>query len=671
MMPMTKLDRPRSIPELAARLAALGYYPVPIEAGNKGPTVPRWQTMRLTEAETAAHFTTAALVGVLHVNVACFDLDVYDEDLASELADEGLRRFPGALERIGEDPKTMLVMRLEEPSWRIPQTDKFTKGDMTAQVDVRTVTRQFVAYGKHPVTQRPYRWTRGELWATPQADLPALERAAAVDFRDWCAARMAEWGDKPRATVIDFGEFRGLSNGDDRPTEAHFLEALAHVPADLGHDAGWLAGLMAIHDFFGGSARGLDVAKDWSGTDSRYNPREVETKWRSFEVGKGVSYRSVFHLARQTGADLSDMARRHRKEPPFKIDPGADLESPPAEDGPRPDFPIDDSATFLSDLRPLEYLIDGILPVGVAYSLTGYPGHGKTTLALQFALSVSRGELFADRQTSKGAVLFLAGENPYNVKWQYAAALAARRIRPEDADVYFVQGRFSIRKWTEVLRAKLAEMPDLKLIIVDSLQAFFEGDNDNDNTQMVEMAHALRGIANVPRRPALLIIAHPAGKLPSKENIVPRGGSAFLAEIDGNLTVWSQDATQQTLHHSPKFRGAGFDPIEWVMQVHQFDHLTDVHGTPLKLPVSRPEMTMEKTTREEAADNILREYLYTVEAGKPLSVRDAAARFGVTRWRMQQTIETAKSEKLIRRHAKTWVITDGGKDFLEAHNAGL
>lgn len=335
------------------------------------------------------------------------------------------------------------------------------------------------------------------------------------------------------------------------------------------------------------------------------------------------------------------------------------------------DFAIDSSASFLADLRPLEYLIDGILPTGVAYSLTGFPGHGKTTLALQFALSVALGEPFADRATSKGSVLILAGENPYNVKWQYAAALAARNITPAEADIHFIQGRFSIKQWTEVLRAKLAAMPTLKLIIVDSLQAFFEGDNDNDNTQMVEMAHALRGIADVPQRPALLIIAHPAGKLPSKENIVPRGGGAFLAEIDGNLTVWSQDASQQTLHHSPKFRGAGFDPIEWVMQVHEFSHLTDVHGTPLKLPVSRPEMTIERANREAAADGILRQYLHTVEAGAPMSVREGAAHFRVSRWRMQQVIETAKDEKLIRRHAKTWVITDGGKDFLEANDAGV
>ena len=336
-----------------------------------------------------------------------------------------------------------------------------------------------------------------------------------------------------------------------------------------------------------------------------------------------------------------------------------------------PDFKIDNSQDFLSDLQPLEYLIDGLLPMGVTYSLTGHAGHGKTTLALQFAISVAQGERFGDRETSKGRVLILAGENPYNVKWQYAAALSARNIKPQDIDINFVQGRFSIAQWADVLRSKMEAMPDLKLVIVDSLQAFFEGDNDNDNTQMVEMAHKLRDLCETTRRPAILIIAHPAGKIPAKDNLVPRGGGAFLNEIDGNLTVWSQDSSQQTLHHSQKFRGAGFDPMEWVMQIHEFSHLTDIHGTPLKLPVSRPEMAVERANREVQTEDYLRQFLDLVGQGQSPSEREGATRFRISRHRMRGIIETAKSEKLIKRYAKTYKITDGGRDFLEAQDAGI
>lgn len=398
-------------------------------------------------------------------------------------------------------------------------------------------------------------------------------------------------------------------------------------------------------------------------------------------VRKGMSDEEIHALTKpltippytpdDTMREVQSMIDRTRRNPKFEPEEHAPEPEPqPVTATTIQDFPIDSSAAFLADLKPLEYLIDGLLPTGVTYSLTGHAGHGKTTLALQFALSVATGEMFGDRDTSQGSVLVLAGENPYNVKWQYAAALAARDMKPEDVPIYFVQGRFSIKEWTDVLRAKLEAMPDLKLIIVDSLQAFFEGDNDNDNTQMVEMAHKMRRICDISQRPAQIVIAHPAGKTPQKDNLVPRGGGAFLNEIDGNLTVWSQDASSQTLHHSQKFRGAGFDPMEWVMQVHTFDHLTDIHGTPLKLPVSRPETNVERSSRETQNDTILRDYLFSVDAGQPMSVREGAVRFAISRYRMDQIIGTAKAEKLIKRYAKTYVLTDGGRAYLGANSAG-
>lgn len=412
---------------------------------------------------------------------------------------------------------------------------------------------------------------------------------------------------------------------------------------------------------------------------SGQNWNEAVFKLVGSYVSKGLSDAEIHALTdpltiptytvQETRDEVQSIIDRTRRNPKFEA---PEQEPEPIKPTPQviADFPIDDSATFLSDLRPLEYLIDGLLPSGVTYSLTGHAGHGKTTLALQFALSVALGEMFGTRDTSQGSVLILAGENPYNVKWQYAAALAARGLKPEAVPIYFVQGRFSIKEWSDVLRSKLATIPNLKLVIVDSLQAFFEGDNDNDNTQMVEMAHKMRALCDVEWRPSQLIIAHPAGKTPSKDNLVPRGGGAFLNEIDGNLTVWSQDASQQTLHHSQKFRGAGFDPMEWVMEIHQFSHLTDIHGVPLKLPVSRPETTVEQSSRQQKNDDLLERYLLTVEAEQALSVREGASQFMISRYRMEQIVKTAKDEKLIKRYAKTYVLTDGGRKYLEKKSAG-
>ncbi len=85
-------------------------------------------------------------------------------------------------------------------------------------------------------------------------------------------------------------------------------ELLTHIPADMSY-GDWVAVLMALHDRFAGSDEGLALADRWSATGGKYRPGEVAAKWRGFKHG-GVTWATVPALARQNGADLSDIARR-------------------------------------------------------------------------------------------------------------------------------------------------------------------------------------------------------------------------------------------------------------------------------------------------------------------------------------------------------------------------
>ncbi|MCZ4260976.1 bifunctional DNA primase/polymerase [Limimaricola sp. G21655-S1] len=86
-------------------------------------------------------------------------------------------------------------------------------------------------------------------------------------------------------------------------------ELLSHIPPDLPY-GDWVSVLMALHDRFRGSDEGLALADAWSANGSKYRPGEVLMKWRSFKR-TGVSWATIPALARQHGADLSEIARRH------------------------------------------------------------------------------------------------------------------------------------------------------------------------------------------------------------------------------------------------------------------------------------------------------------------------------------------------------------------------
>lgn len=398
-------EQPASIVDVARQLAAHGYFPVPIERGNKGPTIAGWDRLRLTE-DTVDHYFRAGegmLVGVLHVNLLAFDVDVYDADLAAEITQECKRRFPGALLRIGEAPKTALFLRLDEP-FRIRATHKYRKGDISAQVDVRSDTRQIVAYGIHPTTGRRYTWPEGDLYKTPRADLPGVTEEAAAAFRDWCEARLREWAGETTDKIVALSQ-PSRQHDEETAPEEEFRDALAHIPCDLGYDQ-WLQALMGIHDYYTGSAHGLDVAKAWSAPYSHYDPREVEAKWRSFEVGRGVSYRTVFAMAREHGADLGAMARKRNErdsaESPFgrplhedfeirRAEVQAERKAPePADLPPFDTTPLDRAS--IRNIPPRRWLYGRKLIRGFCSAVVSPGGGAKSTWTTAVACDLASGE---------------------------------------------------------------------------------------------------------------------------------------------------------------------------------------------------------------------------------------------------------------------------------------
>lgn len=466
---MAEYQRPENIVRLAGRLASLGYWPVPIPAGCKGPTVAGWQNLRLSESDVENYFSESGmLVGILHNNVLALDIDVYDKDLADAIIAEGLRRFPGALERVGQAPKSALFLRMSEPGFKVGNTGKFEKDGKSAQVEVRSVTRQIVAYGIHPDTGKPYRWPRGELWATPWEELPEAKREDVEQFRDWCDDKIKRWAGVSDPKIIDLGLQFGRQSLDEKPSVETFRQALSYVPANVGYED-WLSGLMGIHDFYNGSHEGLECAKQWSASYPDYSAHEVETKWKSFEAGKGTTYRSVLYLAKQNGADLSEMARKERAANTFEI--ATQVTQTAAE----PQHSDEDKPTWPT---PLTRFDEASLPrrkwvYGTCYIrnyvsvVASAGGIGKTSLAIVEALAICTGKPLlgeAVKEMCNAWVINL--EDPREeMEMRTLAAMKFHGIKPED-----VRGKLFMDGEDDISITLAAESRD-GLILNDALLA--------------------------------------------------------------------------------------------------------------------------------------------------------------------------------------------------------
>jgi hypothetical protein len=247
-------------------------------------------------------------------------------------------------------------------------------------------------------------------------------------------------------------------------------------------------------------------------------------------------------------------------------------------DGP-PRVPVIKSSTeFIAGFIPPDYVLDGVLQQGFLYSLTGQTGAGKTAIMLSLTASVAEGALFAGRETKRLRVLYLAAENPEDVRMRWIALAQCAGFDKDTIEVYFIEGCFKISQMIAALTAK-AQMRggDFGLVVVDTSPAFFEGDDENSRSQMGKHARMMRSLINViPGKPCVVANCHPV-KNPTVENLVPAGGGSFLNEVDGNLTAAKTDSTVE-LHWGGKFRGPDFAAMHFLIRTVTHQDLKDSWG---------------------------------------------------------------------------------------------
>ncbi len=314
------------------------------------------------------------------------------------------------------------------------------------------------------------------------------------------------------------------------------------------------------------------------------------------------------------------------------------------------------AAQFISGFRPPEYLIDGILQQSYLYSLTARTGHGKTAVDMYMGQAVARGLPFHGKPTKQGSVLFLAGENPDDVRARFLVLADHEGFDPSTIPFYFVDGVIDIAASLPRIRAEAANIPNLALTIVDTAAAYFRGDDGNNNSQQGEYARLLRQLTFLPGKPACLVNCHPV-KNASKDNLLPVGGGAFLNEVDGNLTLWSNAEKQATLHWQGKFRGPEFEPMAFEMKTVESEKVVDANGALMPSVVAAPisELILEHGERSQEDDENL--VLKIIAASPRASMNQIAttAKFVSENGRpqkskVQRIITRLLDDKLVEKH---------------------
>lgn len=303
-------------------LAEAGYEVIWIPKGQKGPKESHWQSMQTdvqTVREHAANGKADFNVGIRTRYTPAIDLDILDDELAEELEQWCIDNLGAAPVRVGQAPKRLLVYATDKPQKKRKITFEDANGVNNA-IEILGDGQQFVAYGIHPGTKKPYHWTSAkDLTKFETLDLTLLDwgqvDALFAFFRS--KAREMGWklvsdsaGTRPdRRQTASEGEGSYGDIGDTqtrgRFTHSELQGYLALLDPDEGGYERWLQVGQALHSATEGSDEGLKLWDEWSVASADYDSDEIEAKWPSFGVGG--------HSQMITGRTLAKWAGERRE----------------------------------------------------------------------------------------------------------------------------------------------------------------------------------------------------------------------------------------------------------------------------------------------------------------------------------------------------------------------
>jgi hypothetical protein len=333
------------------------------------------------------------------------------------------------------------------------------------------------------------------------------------------------------------------------------------------------------------------------------------------------------------------------------------------------------SADFIRGFVPPEYLIDGMVQRRYFYSMTAQTGVGKTSIAMRWMAHVVCGRPIGDKDVQQGHVLYLAGENPDDVRARWLVLSREMGINPNTDKVTWIVGAKDLAVEADRLVKESTDKGlSYALAVVDTAAAYnVAGDEENNNNQAGAYARQLRSLTNLPGGPCVVVLCHPT-KNAGDDALVPRGGGAFIAEVDGNLAVMRKDS-QLVVVPLGKFRG----DMSWSQRyeievVKDHTQLKDARGRQMNSVLARPLGDGAAAILEKRTDIDMQAVLNVVHSAPSATPSDLARLLGWTFGpkaqpnvnKVKRNLDRLAKDKLVREIMGKWRVTLAGEKELNA-----
>lgn len=286
-----------------------------------------WRRYGTTLDDVKKWSLDGANIGLRAARYPAVDIDTLDGRLAEIVEGIAKETLGPAPVRTGRAPKRLLMYRTEEPFTRMRGVLKTLGGEHL--IEVLGDGQQYLVYGTHPVTMKPYEWDTD----LEGYDLTLVTREQMLDF----FTRVGEYAD-----MMDLGEFQREGDGQlkerthntvqtalEAPSIEELRAAVELIPNDNDRfpdrtdylKVGYAIRAAAAADVDEGLSIFAAWAAKWEGNGSSPNgndPEMVRADWRRMRPPYIVGWNYLAELARDFGYNdaANDFAADQEVPPP-------------------------------------------------------------------------------------------------------------------------------------------------------------------------------------------------------------------------------------------------------------------------------------------------------------------------------------------------------------------
>jgi putative DNA primase/helicase len=238
-------------------------------------------------------------LGILTRNTPALDADVTDPELAESIRGVADRVLGKAPFRIGRAPKWLMPFRLQGEAFK-KMSVVWTLNGQPGAVELLADCEQFVAFGVHPITKRPYAWHRDPDLDLPHGLLPPLSRAKGLHLMRSLAGaleRIGASGIRLRGAPGHRPAARPMRAPNAEGDAERIRQALERIGNSNTHYDDWIRIGHAIKAALPG-AGGQELWCWWSSLSGKDRPEITRRKWATFDP-RTISAGTIFHLARE------------------------------------------------------------------------------------------------------------------------------------------------------------------------------------------------------------------------------------------------------------------------------------------------------------------------------------------------------------------------------------